>query len=227
MPGAVPHGGREVVPAMPFFYYKAYDAAGQKKTGVIEALHRRAADAELRRTGLRPYFLHDYQQLKKILRHKQKKRERVIAIVIVGAVAVVSSAVLSGVAVRYAGRERAPKIEEYKQTGLVTGSAGVIVAKTREEREFALDIHKVWQTFCPGAVKGLEVRKLLMTVYVTRDIRRMSEKDLEVLASQTVRALQRRFGTSGCTLLVVEGDVTILDVSYNTITKTTRVKSYR
>jgi len=210
---------------MPFFYYKAFDEAGQKRAGIIEARDRWAADAELKRTGLRPYFLHDYQQLKKVLQQKQKKRQRLI--VVVGAVAVVLSAVSSGLIVRYAGRERAPQIESYRRTGLVAGSPGIIVAKTREEREFAQEILGVWQSFCPGAVSGIEVGKLLMTVYVTRKIRALPESDLEVLASHTIRALHRRFRASGCTLLVVEGDRTILEVSYNAITRSTRVKSYR
>ena len=135
--------------------------------------------------------------------------------------------VLSGLMVRYAGRERAPTIEDYKRTGRVTGRQGGIVAKTEEEHEFALEMYRVWESFCPRTVIGLEVTKLLMTVYVTRNVRRLSENDLEFLASNTVRALQRRFGRSGCTLVVFEGDTPILEVSYNTITRSTRVKTYR
>lgn len=210
---------------MPFFYYKAYDEAGQRRAGIIEARDRWAADAELRSTGLRPYFLHDYHRLKKALRQKQKKRQRLI--VMLGTVAVVLSAIFSGLIVRYAGRQRAPVIEEYKRTGLVAGSPGVIVAKTKEEREFAMEVLDVWDTFAPGSVRGIEVGKLLMTVYVTRKIRALSDNDLEVLASHTLRALHRKFEASGCALLVVEGDTTILEVSYNAITRSTRVKSYR
>ncbi len=210
---------------MPFFYYRAYDEAGQKRAGIIEARDRWAADAELRRTGLRPHFLQDYRQIKKVLREKQKKRQRLL--VIGGAVAVILSALFSALIVRYAGRERAPAIEQYKRAGLVAGRPGIITAKTKEEREFAQEVLAIWQSFCPGAVSGLEVGKLLMTVYVTREIRALPASDLEVLASHTVRALHRRFGASGCTLLVVEGDATILEVSYNSITRSTRVKSYR
>jgi hypothetical protein len=216
---------REVLSAVPFFYYKAYDEAGNKRTGIIEATHHHAADVELRKGGLRPYFVHDYQQLKKVLRQRQKKRQRSIAAV--GTAAVILSAVLSGLIVRYAGRERAPRIEDYRRTGLVEGSPGLIVAKTKAEREFALEILDVWESFAPDSVRGVEVGKLLMWVHVTRKIRSLPHNDLEVLASQTVRALQREFGATVCTLHVMEGDAAILEVRYNAITRSTRVKSYR
>lgn len=213
------------MPAMKTFYYRAYDGAGGKRTGTIEARDRWAADAELRENGLRPYLLHDYQVLKKVLRQKQKERRRVIAIV--GAAAVVVSIVFSVVIVRYAGRERPPNIEDYKRAGLVAGSPGVIGAKTKEEREFGLEIYQVWQSLYPDTITGVEVSKLLMTVYVTRDVRHLSDNELELLASNTVHALQRRFEAGGCTLLIVRGDKTILEVRYNCITRSTRVKSYR
>jgi len=210
---------------MKTFYYKAYDGAGGKRTGTIEARDRWTADTELRSDGLRPYFLHDYNVLKKVLRQKQKERRRAIAIV--GTAAVVLSLIFSSLIVRYAGRERAPNIQEYRRSGLVAGGPGVIAAKTKEEREFGLEMYQVWQSLYPDTITGVEVSKLLMTVYVTRNIRRLSENELEMLASNTVHALQRRFQASGCTLLIVRGDKTILEVHYNTLTRSTRVKSYR
>lgn len=207
------------------FYYRAYDEVGRKRTGTIEARDHWAADKELRKGGLRPYFVHDYQLLKKVSRQKQRKRRRIIAAA--GTVAVVSSLVFSALIVRYAGRERPLNIEDYKRTGLVVGKQAGIVAKTEEEEEFAFEMYRVWESFCPRTVVGLEVTKLLMTVYVTRDIRDLPEKDLEVLASNTVLALQRRFGSGACTLVVIRGDTTILEASYNSITRSTRVKSYR
>jgi hypothetical protein len=210
---------------MKIFYYRAYDGAGGKRTGTIEARDRWAADAELKKNGLRPYLLHDYQVLKKVLRQKQKERRRVIAIV--GAAAVVVSIVFSIVIVRWAGRERPPDIEDYRRAGLVAGNSGMIGAKTKEERAFGLEIHQAWQSLYPDTVTGVDVSKLLMTVYVTRNVRHLSENELELLASNTVRALQRRFQASGCTVLVVEGDRTILEVHYNVLTRSTRVKSYR
>jgi len=210
---------------MKTFYYKAYDGAGGKRTGTIEARDRWTADAELREDGLRPYFLHDYQVLKKILQQKQKERRRVIAIV--GAAAVALSLVFSVVIVRYAGRERPPNMEDYRRSGLVAGSPSLIAAKTKEEREFGLEIYQVWQSLYPDTISGVEVSKLLMTVYVTRNVRHLSENELEMLASNTVHALQRRFEAGGCTLLVVRDDKTILEVHYNCLTRSTRVKAYR
>jgi len=206
------------------FYYKAFDEAGHKLTGTIEAANREAAHAELRKTGLRPYAVHDYFKLKKAL-HKKKKRQQLITIG--GTAAIVLSLVFSSLVVRYAGRERAPDIEDYKRAGLVDGNPGLIDAKDPEEREFGLFVFEVWQGFCPGAVTGIEVSKILMTVYVSRDIRDLADNDLEVLATNTARALQRQFDTSGCTLLVVEGDRTIVEVNHNAFSGSTRVKFYR
>jgi hypothetical protein len=214
-----------VVPVVRTFYYRAYDQAGHKRTGTIEARDQWTADKELRKGGLRPYFLHDYQKLKRILRQKQKKRQRVIAIA--GASAVALSIVVSIVIVRLAGRERALTLDDYKLTGRVVGQEGGVVAATDDEEEFALEMYRIWDSFCPRAVVGLEVTKLLMTIHVTRNIRNLSEDELELLASNTVRALQRRFGTTGCTLVVVEDTTPIMDASYSIITKRVRVKSYR
>ena len=207
------------------FYYKAYDQKGLKKSGVIEAPHREGADAELRNAGLRPYLLQDYFALKKMLREKQKKRTQ--KLVMGGVVAVIAAAVFSGTIVWYAGRERAPDIESYKQSGIVAGNPGLINAKTREEREFGQGMYQIWHNFCPGSVSGLEVSRVFMTVYVTRKIRDLSQNDLEMLGSNTVRQLQKRFGATSCQLWVAEGNTTILEVSYTGLTKTTRVKHYR
>jgi len=208
------------------FFYKAYNETGQKRTGVIEAPHREDADAELRKSGLCPYFLHDYHKLKEIAHRKQRKRQQMI--LTGGAAASVLAIAFSVLGVRYAGRERAPRIDDYRRSGIIEGNPGVIQANTKEQREFALGIQDVWENFCPEVVRGIEVSNVLMTVWVTRDVRNLSDNELDLLASNAVRALHRRFGASGCTLLVIEGtDRTILEVSYNAITKSTRLKSYR
>ena len=208
------------------FFYKAHDEAGRKRTGVIEAPHREDADAELRKSGLRPYFLHDYHKLKQILHRKQRKRRQMI--LIGSAVTTVLAVMFSVFGVRYAGRERAPRIDDYKRTGIIEGNPGLIQADTKQQRKFALDIHGVWESFCPDVIQGIEVTNILMTVWVTRKVRNLSDNELEVLASNAVRALHRQFGANACTLLVVEGnDRTILEVNYNAITKSTRLKSYR
>ena len=208
------------------FFYKAYNEAGRKRTGVIEAPHREDADAELRKSGLRPYFLHDYHKLKEILRRKQRKRRQII--VVSGVVATVLAVVFSIVVVRYAGRDRSPLIDDYVRTGIVQGNPGVIQAGTKEQRKFALDLSGVWENFCPGVIKGIEVTNVLMTIWVTKHVRNLSDNELELLASNAVRALHRQFGSNACTLLVVEGtDRTIFEVSFNALNKATRIKSYR
>ena len=221
--GAAPHR-REAMPAVRSYYYRAFNEIGGKRTGTIQAPDPRAADAELRKNGLRPYFLNDVESVKKALRER-KRRRRIITIV--GAVAVALSIFLSGAMVRYAGRERAPDIQQYRRTGLVEEGSSIIVAGTKEEREFAQEIYNTWEGFYPGTVTGLEVKKLLMTIYVTNKVHDLSDSELELVASNTARALQRRFSTSGSTLLVVEDEIAILEVTYTAFTKSIRVKSYR
>jgi len=206
------------------FYYRAFDVTGRKRTGTIQASDPRAADAELRRNGLRPYFLNDVESVKKALRARRRRR-RIIAIS--GGVAVALAFFLAGAMIRYAGRERPPDIQQYRQAGLIREGPNIIVADTKEEREFAQEMHDTWEGFYPGIVTGLDVKKLLMTVYVTNKVYDLADTELELLASNTARALQRRFNTNGCTLLVVEGETTILEIAYTALTKSTRVKSYR
>ena len=206
------------------FYFRAYDEAGQKRSGTMEAPDRQAADAALRKNGLRPYFVNDYEAVKKAAR-AQRKRQRII--VAAGAGATVFALILSGWIVEYAGRERAPNIVEYRETGLVEDSSGAIVAKTKEERDFALEIYKSWEGFYPGMITGIEVKKVLMTIYVPRRIHDLPDSELEMMASNTVRALQRRFETSGCTLLIVEGNEAVMEANYTALPESMRVKSYR
>ena len=208
------------------FFYKAYNEAGRKRTGVIEAPRREDADAELRKSGLHPYFLHDYHKLKAIVRRKQRKRRQLIAGG--GVAATILTVLFSVFIVRYAGRDRSLLIEDYKRSGIVEGNPGVIQTKTKEQRTFALNISGVWENFCPGVIQGIEVTSVLMTVWVTKKVRNLPDNELEVLSSNAVRALHRQFGSNACTLLVVEGtDKTILEVNYNGFTKATRLKLYR
>ena len=209
---------------MRLFYFRAYDQTGHKRTGAIEAPNVRAADAELRKSGLRPYFLNEYEAVRKALREK-RKRERLL--ILGGSLAIALSLVLSGQLVRYAGRERAPDVEDYKRAGILDESSGVIVAKTKEEREFALEIYKIWDGFYPDLITGVDVKRLFMTVYVSRQVYDLSDNELELLATNTTRALQRRFETSGATLLIVEGDNTVMEVNYASARQSLRVRSYR
>lgn len=208
---------------MPAYYYKAFDLANHKLSGVLDAPDEHTADLDLRKGGLRPYFLRDTR----VIRHaiKKKKRRRRI-IVIGGSTAVALSLVASSFVVGYAGREQAPDIAQYKRAGLLTDSPEPIIAKSAEEREFAIEMLKVWKNFIPGTVTSIEVRKIMITIYVSRKINRYSDEDVEMLATQTVKALHRRFSTTGTTLLLVRGNDTILEVRYLPLTHSTYVKSY-
>jgi hypothetical protein len=73
----------------------------------------------------------------------------------------------------------------------------------------------------------MEVSRPLLTIYVNRDIHRLPEKEFEILVSNTVRRLHRRFGSKACTVLVVEGAATIAEANYVGLTKSTQLKLYR
>ena len=143
-----------------------------------------------------------------------------------GSAAVVASIIFSSLIVKYAGRERPPDVEQLRETGILVGYPGMIYSKTKEGREFGTEMGQIWESFCPDAVAGLDVGKLLMTVYVTKGIRKLSANELEVLVSNTARALQRRFGATTSTVLVVENDQTILEVRYDSLSRSVHVKSY-
>lgn len=205
-------------------YFKAFDETGGKRSGTVQAVDVRAAAQELRRNGLRPYFVHDYQELK--ARKRQLKRRRRI-LYVGGGIVIACSLVLSGLVVGYVGRERPQSIENYKKAGLVQGADNLVYAKSSEAREFGRGIHEIWQSFTNEAVTGLEVNKYLLTIYVNRQIYKVPPRDFEALAEQTVRAFQRHFNSNGCKLLVANKDETLLEVSYNGFTKAMNLKSYR
>ena len=208
---------------MPAYNYKAFDLANHKLSGMLEAPDEHTADLDLRKGGLRPYFLRDTR----IIRHAiKKKRRRRRVIVVSGATAIALSLVASSFIVGYAGREQPPDIAQYKRAGLLTDSPEPIIAKSDEEREFAVEILKIWKNFTPGVVTSIEVRKIMITIYVNRKINRFSDQDIETLATQTVKALHRRFSAAGTTLLLVRGNDTILEVRYIPLTKSIYLKSY-
>ena len=221
--GSISPSGKDV-PAVKTIYYKAVDASGGKHSGTVEAANLRSADQELRSNGLRPYFLHDYRELKAKIRRKKKRQKIIVAC---GSLAIALSLLLSGALVGYAGRERPPDIESYQKGGLILGASSLISAASEEEREFGLRIREVWDSFTEETITGVEVSKVLLTVYVNKKIRRLPQNDLEVLSEHSIRALQRRFGAVGCNLLVVEGGRTILEVQYNGITKKTTIRSWQ
>lgn len=208
---------------MPMYYYKAYDGAGHKRSGTIHAANSHEAHFVLRETGLRPYFVCDYVKLRREIR--QKRRRRALVATLIGAAPVAMG--IAALLVAYSGRERAPDVGAYAKTGFITGATGLIVAGDDEQRLFGSEIFQRWENFCLGAVTGIEVRKTFMVIYVNRVIRTISDEELETLATNTVRSLQRRFEVNSCSLLVVEDGKTILEVEYSAGTRSTRVKWYR
>ena len=203
------------------YIYKAYDQLGNKKAGKVAVHTILDARRILRERHLNPYFLEDFKVVKQNIRRRRKRRRIIVA---VGAVLIAAALVLSGIMVGYAGRERAP---DYSKTGVLKGGSGNLVADTDQGRAFARNIYQAWQSFAPGVINGIEVRKHLMTIYVGRAVRRMSESDLEVLATNSIRALQREFKSNGGTLLIIEDDLTIMEVRYNSFTKSTNIIRYK
>jgi len=206
------------------FYYRAYDEVGLKRSGTIEAPDRRTADRLLRRQELRPYFLEDWRALRKAIVQK-RRRQRLLAIG--GAVAVLCASVLSGAMVRYAGRERALGVDDIKRIGPARAQGGMVDTQEQAEQEFAQGIKRMWDSFCPKTVTDIDATVSLMIVYVNRNIDKLTAEEVELIAGNSLKSLSRRFEASVCTLLLVEKDDTLLEMTYNAITRSTRVKWYR
>ena len=205
------------------YYYKAYDASGHKKHGKIEAHDGHEADLQLRRHGLRPYFVHEYQALKREMRRRNR---RVKIMTLAGAVLVGISAGFATVLVSHAGRERAPRVAELRRAAEVEGSPIPLAAGTNAERRLALDVHKMWEGFAPDVAKGIEVTKSIMIIETDSSIQHLPDDELEMLVANTVRAHNRRFEPSRSTLFVVENELTILEVDYTRLTRIVNIKRY-
>ena len=199
------------------FYYKAHDGDGKKQTGTIEAESHRVAITVLRMSGLKPYSVHDYQKAKSKLRRR---------FLIGGGVAILL-AMVSGLGILlYAQRERAPDIEQLTRSGLIEALPGIVTTNTEEERQFGVEVYKLWNEVCPGGTSGIEINKSLLVVYVKAAIHTLSAEELKILASNTAKSRYKRLGGVGTTLLVVEQEETILEVNYSPMFGS-RVKTYR
>ncbi|MCP4640734.1 MAG: hypothetical protein GY851_09890, partial [bacterium] len=164
-----------------------------------------------------------YHAVKKAFRRKKKREHTLIGL---GVVLILLSFPVSTYFVRHAERERAPDIEDYKRTGIVTGATGIITAKGERERQFAQNTYDVWETYRPGTVTGVEVTRLVVGVYVNSKVRSLSDEDLEMLTVATVKAHHRQLRSKACTLLVVEGTTTIVEAEYNVLSGEPHVKFY-
>ena len=213
-------GGRR----MTTYVYKAYDPAGHKKAGTVVVESVFDARRILRDKGLKIYFLEDLKSVKQQVRRKKRRRR---TLYISGSILIALALVTSGVMVGYAGREQALGLEAYQEVGAVRGHAGTVYAKTDAEMAFAQNIYDAWSSFTPGVITGIEVQRSVMTVYVSRKISQVSDNDVEALVTSSVRALQREFGASGTTLLLVKDDVTLMEVRYSPYTRSTNIKDFR
>ena len=208
---------------MATYVYKAYDHAGHKKTGTLHGFSAQDANLTLRERGLKVYFIADLGKLKERALHRRNVRKTILY---GGGALIVIALVGSGAAVGFGGREQALRTDDYRRAGLVTAGSGNIVADSEEGKELARDIFDAWSSFAPKVLTGIEIRKGVMTLHVSRGVSRITEQDLEYLSVNSLRALHRQIDAPGATLLVLRDDVTMLDVRYNGVTNSTHITRY-
>lgn len=205
------------------YYYKAYDGAGSKKRGIIDAPDERAADRRLRRTGLRPYVICDFEIVKSKA-HKEKRRRK--QILISGVVSIVAALWFSGFIVGYAGRQKAPDIQAYEEGGVLVGATQMIFGATPVEREFAQDMADLWDSYAPGTRDGLEATTFLVTVYANPKVNDLTDDQVDLLVSQIIRAQRRRFHVQGPQVIVVLDETTLLEAVYSETNRSIDIVSY-
>ena len=209
---------------MPKFVYKADTAYGDEKKGIVEAHTISDARRLLRENGLISTYLEDAKLYKK-RRRAHKRRQKMI--VRIGVVLIIGALVLSAWIAREAERETAPMVSGLQDSGVLRGNAGTIVADTQKAENFAHRIIQAWNSFAPRLITGIEVRNNLMTLYVSGTAVGIDANDLEVLATNTLTALQREFNSTGATMLIIEDDVTIMELYYNPYTRSMKIQDYR
>lgn len=206
------------------YVYKADNAYGDERRGIIAAPSVSDARRLLREKGLVSTFLEDAVTYKR-KRRVRKRRQKVIlwtgAILIVGALAAsVSMTIMSN-------REIAPDVAVLQQSGVLRGNAGNIVADSDETKIFAYRIIEAWNSFAPRIITGIEVRRNLMILYVSGTKTGIDANDLEVLATNSLRSLQREFDAIGVTMLIIEDDLTIMELKFNPYSGTMKIHDYR
>ena len=208
---------------MPRYLYKAYDSVGHKKVGTLYVLSPQEVYVALRERGLKAYFVEDFAKVKRVLLHRQRVRKTVIWL---GAASIALALTVSAGIVGYAGRVKPLSTEDYQKVGLVEGGSGNFAADTADGEKLAREMVDAWNSFAPAVITGIEVRKGVMTIHVARTVRNLDSADIDHLAVNSVRALHRRLGSPGATLLIVEEDVTMLEVRYNGVTDSTHITRY-
>ncbi len=206
------------------YVYKADNAYGDERAGTVVAPSESDARRLLREKGLVSTFLEDIRVYKQ-KRHRRRRRRRIL---IRSGAGLIGVAILVSVWMAVAGnRETAPTVKALQEGGVLRGHAGTIVADTPALRTFARRIINAWNGFAPGLIMGIEVQKNLMTLYVNGTISGIGDDDLEVLATNSLRALQREFKASGTTMLIIEDDLTIMELYYSPFTRSMKIRDHR
>ena len=208
---------------MPTYLYKAYDSVGHKKVGTLRVFSPQEVYLALRKRGLKVYFVEDLAKVKHVLQHRQRVRKTVIWC---GAAVIVLALAGSAGMVGYAGREKPLAAGDYEKAGVLTRGSGNFVADSKAGEALARDTVETWNELSPNMVIGIEVRKGVMAIHVTQAAQNLAANDLDRLATNSVRALHRRLGFPGATLLVLQDDVTILEVRYNGVTNSAQITRY-
>lgn len=194
---------------MPYYYFEAVTATGEVRKKVFKARDRTEADRRLRDSGLRPILIESARVAKKRQKAKQYETRKVIrnALSLAASVSVVAGIATYLVMLDLSVSEQ-PDIKALSHSGIVTLSPGVINAETSEEREFARQITTFLNQRFPDFVSGITIKhRSLMMIYVKYDRRAYgSDDEWRLLTKAITTTFQKRFGTTHCTVYVVEKD---------------------
>ena len=206
------------------YVYKADNMYGDERTGTIIAPSESDARRLLREKGLVSTFLEDI----KVYKHKRRVRKRRRRLIIRTGAGLISIAIVASVWMARAGnRDAAPDVSALVDSGVLRGHAGTIVADSPELQSFAHRIVEAWNSFTPGLITGIEVQKNLMSLYVSSSVKNIGDDDMEVLATNSLRALQREFKASGVTMLIIEDELTIMELYYSPFTRSMKIRDHR
>jgi hypothetical protein len=204
--------------------YKADNAYGIESTGTVAAHTLADARLALRDKGLVSTYLEDSRVYKK-KRRARRRRQRLL--IRTGAVLILGAVALAGWMHLQSQRPVAPQVSAMLDSGVLQGSGGTVVANTKEAEKFAHFVVQSWDQYTPGLVNGIELRKNIMTLHITSKAVRLKGNELQSLSTTTVKALQREFEAPVVTMLLVQDDLTMMELYYNAYTKKTKVQDYR
>lgn len=206
------------------FVYKADNALGNESMGTV--LARTVADARqiLREKGLVSTYLEDSKTYK-MKRRRRRKRQRML--IVAGVILIAAAGTTSAWMNFRPEKAVAPEVAGLKTSGVIVSNGGTVVAESKEGEDLALRIIDSWNTYAPGLVSGIELKKSIMAMYITPKATRLTGDDLQSLATNSVKALHREFKASGVTMLLIEDNVTVMELYYNPFSKKTKIQDYR